>query len=131
MGLPHAYPFVMIDRALLLEPGRWAVTLKNLTRDDPLLDGDGALPPVLLAEAMAQAAGLAVAAAQTAPAMLAQIDRFRCRAAVCSGDQLVVMVRVARRFGRAVKVRASVRVDGHRCAAAELVLHFPTVTDSQ
>ena len=131
VALPHRHPFVLLDRVLMLEPGRWAVALRNLTRDDPLADGDGRLPPVLLAEAMAQAAGLAVAAARVhaAPGLLAQIDRFRCRAVAGGGDRLWVTVRVLRRFGRTVKVRASVRVDGRRCAAGELVLYFPAATE--
>lgn len=124
--LPHAYPFLMLDRALMIEPGRWAVGLKNVTGDDPLVE-DGVLAPVLLAEAMAQAAGLAAAESleRTLPAVLAHIDRFRCRLPVVAGDQLLVTARVVRRFGAAVKVRASVRVAGRSRAAAELILHFP------
>jgi 3-hydroxyacyl-[acyl-carrier-protein] dehydratase len=125
--LPHAYPFLLLDRTLALEPGRWAVGLKNVTDDDPLLTPDGVLPPVLLAEVMAQAAGVAVAAVpgQGGPALLARIDRFRCRSPAVAGDQLVVTARVVRHFGAAVMVRASVRIGHRRCAAAELVLQLP------
>jgi 3-hydroxyacyl-[acyl-carrier-protein] dehydratase len=123
--LPHAYPFQLIDRTLMIEPGRWVVAVKNLTRADPVLDGDGTLTPALLAEVMAQAAGLAVAESSArAAGMLAQIDRFRCRPPVSAGDQLFVTVRVLRRFGANVKVRATVRVAGRRCAAGDLVLHL-------
>ena len=125
--LPHAYPFHLLDRAVVLAPGRWAVGVKNLTRDDPLVDGEGRLAPVLLAEAMAQTAGLAVSGSSgtASMAMLGQIDRFRCRASVVAGDSLLVGARVVRRFGAAVKVRASVKVAGRLRAAAEFVLHFP------
>ena len=124
--LPHAYPFLLLDRALMIEPGRWAVGLKNVTGNDPLVE-DGVLAPVLLAEVMAQAAGLAAAELldHPLPAVLAQIDRFRCRSPIVVGDQLLVTARVVRRFGALVKVRASVRVAGRSRAAAELVLHFP------
>jgi 3-hydroxyacyl-[acyl-carrier-protein] dehydratase len=127
LRLPHAYPFHLLDCALVLAPGRWAVGMKNLTRDDPLVDAEGRLAPVLLAEAMAQTAGLAASEASGAAsvAVLAQIDRFRCRPPVVAGDYLLVAARVVRRFGAAVKVRASVKVDGRLRAAAEFVLRFP------
>src|SRR5262245_64762514 len=83
-ALPHAYPFILLDRCVGCEPGRWAVAVKNLTAGDPLLDGHGTLPPLLLAEMMAQAAGLA-AVDITAPrrvAVVANLDRFRCRGGV-------------------------------------------------
>jgi 3-hydroxyacyl-[acyl-carrier-protein] dehydratase len=123
---PHAYPFRLLDRAFILEPGRWAVGVKNLTRDDPLLDAEGTLAPVLLAEAMAQTAGLAAsdASRSDSPAVVAQIDRFRCYPPILAGDHLVVAARVVRRFGATVKVRASVRLAGRFRAAAELVLRF-------
>ncbi len=125
--LPHAYPFRLLYRTLMLEPGRWAVAIKNLTRDDPLADADGVLLPVLLAEVMAQAAGLAAVESpgDAASGMLVHIGRFRCRPPVRAGDQLLVTARVLRRFGANVKVHAAVRVAGRRCAAAELVLHVP------
>jgi 3-hydroxyacyl-[acyl-carrier-protein] dehydratase len=127
LRLPHAYPFHLLDRAVVLAPGRWAVGMKNLTRDDPLVDAEGRLAPVLLAEAMAQTAGLAASDASGAASagVLAQIDRFRCYPPVVAGDHLLVTARVVRRFGAAVKVRASVRVAGRLRAAAEFVLHFP------
>ncbi len=123
--LPHAYPFLLLDRVLGVEPGRWAAAVKRLSRDDALLDDDGALPPILLAEAMAQAAGLAVSAPPGTVALLIQIDRFRSRGVVAGGTDLLVTARVLRRFGRNLKVRASVRAAGRRRAACELVLHFP------
>ncbi len=123
--LPHAYPFVLLDRVLMVDPGHWAVASKQLTRDDALVDARGVLPPALLAEAMAQTAGLAVSAPPRSVAWLVQIDRFRCRVPVHSGTALVVIARVLRRFGRTVKVRASISMAGRRCAAGELVLHLP------
>jgi 3-hydroxyacyl-[acyl-carrier-protein] dehydratase len=124
--LPHRYPFLLVDRALAVDPGRWAVTIKNVTRNDPWVDEDGMLPPVLIAEVMAQTGGLAVcsAAANATPAVLASIDRFRCRSPFAAGDQLLVTAQVRRRLGSNVMVRASVRVNNHLRAAGEMVLHF-------
>lgn len=122
--LPHAFPFLLVDRILMLEPDRWVVTLKNVTRNDPLVDDDGNLPPVLVAEVMAQTAGLAMTPpAEGGATVLARLDRFRCRPPLRSGDQLLVTVRVVRRLGSGAKVRASVSVAGRYRAAAELLLY--------
>ena len=122
-SLPHAYPFVLLDRLLELRPGAGAVAVKNLTRDDPLLDDDGCLPPVLLAEVLAQAAGLAAFAGRDHPlAALVGIDRFRCRAWVRAGDQLQVRVHVRKIFGGTARVRGVVRVNGRVRAAGEVML---------
>ena len=122
--LPHAYPFRLLDRVLMVEPGRWAVALKLVSRDDRLAGPDGTYAPVLLAEMMAQAGGLAAAAAGAHVGVVAAIERFRCgrRVAVVAGERLIVTVRVVRRFGAAVKTHAAVHAGRRRCAAAEVVL---------
>lgn len=127
--LPHAYPFRLLDRVLMVEPGRWAVAVKRVTHADRLATPDGRLGPALLAEMMAQASGVALAASGTAQsaAVFAAIDRFRCRVSAMSplaGDSLVITVRVVRRFGGAVRTHASVRAGTRRCAAAALVLRM-------
>ena len=111
----------------MIAPGQWAVALKNISQGDALVDADGILPPTLLAEVMAQTAGLAVAAdmPERRVALLVEIDRFRCRRQVRAGEQLLVSARVLRRFGGNVKVRASIRAGRRWGAACELVLHFP------
>ena len=122
--LPHAFPFILVDRILMLEPDRWVVTVKNVTRNDPLVDASGNLPPALVAEVMAQSAGLAMTPPTAGGAtVLARLDRFRCRPPLRSGDQLVVTVRVVRRLGSGAKVRISICVAGRYRAAGELVLY--------
>jgi 3-hydroxyacyl-[acyl-carrier-protein] dehydratase len=124
--LPHRYPFILLDRVVSIEPGHAAVAEKLVSRTDPFVDADGVLPPVLLVEVMAQAAGLAAARAEERDvlATLAKVDRFRCRPPLMVGDRIRVRAQVVRRFGSNVIVRASLRVDDHPRAAAELVLHF-------
>ena len=124
LPLPHGYPFLLLERIVEVVPGVSAVAVKNLTRSDPLLDGDGFLPAVLLAEAIAQCVGLAVLAVRPGSgAVLARIDRFRAGVrAVVAGDQLQVQGRILRVFGATVKSRGIVRVNGRIRAAGELVL---------
>lgn len=121
--LPHQPPFRMIDRALLVEPGAHAVAAKQISQADPHVDGNGAWPPVLLAEMMAETAGLAAAGADGQLAVVAKLARLRCRR-VFVGDRLVCVARVVRLFGGSAMVRAVVRTDRRRCAAGELVLRF-------
>ena len=63
LGLPHRDPFVFIDRVLRHEPGASAEAVKLFPADTPFFAGHfpGAplVPGVILAEALAQTAGLA------------------------------------------------------------------------
>jgi len=133
-GLPHAYPFLLLDRIITLDPGRYVVATKNLTATDPLLQPTGVLSPVFLVEALTQAAGIAVGAPDggkpAQPGMLARVDRFRTRGRVTVGDELRIAVRIVRTFGTSAMARGVVTVDGRRRAAAELVLHLGALAPS-
>src|SRR5215207_199968 len=63
LGLPHREPFIFIDRVVSYEPGESAEAVKLFTADTPFFAGHfpGAplVPGVILAEALAQTAGLA------------------------------------------------------------------------
>ncbi len=124
LPLPHRYPFLLLDRIVELEPGAAAIATRGLTMGDPLVDAEGYLPPVLLVEAIAQCAGLAVLGGSgDEVVMLAAIDRFRASARRArAGDRLEITVRVVRRFGGTAKVRGVVRVDGRVRAAADVGL---------
>ena len=124
---PHAYPFLLLDRVVEVRPGAEAVAIRCLTRDDPLLDADGCLPSVLLAEVLAQCAGLAVYSESfDAPPVVARFNRFRSRRLACAGVELRVNARVVKTFGGTAMVRGVVRADGRRCAAGEVVLRIGT-----
>ena len=60
--LPHRYPFLLVDRVVLIEPGERIEAYKNLSINEPYFDGHfpgmPVFPGVLLLEAMAQAAGI-------------------------------------------------------------------------
>ena len=123
LPLPHAYPFLLLDRIVEVRAGHSARAFKNVTHDDPLLDAAGFLPPILLAEAIAQTVGIAAVGAEDGQmAVLARIERFRSRAAIRAGDQLDISVRVLKAFGSIVKARGVVRVNGRIGAAGEVFL---------
>ncbi len=60
--LPHAYPFLLVDRIVEMEPGKRIVGIKNVTYNEPFFQGHfpnrPIMPGVLIVEAMAQTAGV-------------------------------------------------------------------------
>jgi len=125
LPLPHAYPFLLLDRVVDVRPGLSARAIKNLTPGDPLLDADGLLSPVLMVEVLAEAAGIALLGSrQESAAVLAGVERFHCGRRAHAGARLEVAVRVVKIFGALVKARGVVRVDGRIGAAGEVLLRL-------
>ena len=64
LGLPHREPFVFIESVAAHEPGVMAVATKTFSGQEPFFQGhfpgNPVVPGVLLAEGMAQTAGVAV-----------------------------------------------------------------------
>jgi 3-hydroxyacyl-[acyl-carrier-protein] dehydratase len=130
--LPHRYPFLLVDRVVALEPGRSVVALKNVTANEPHFTGHfpgrPILPGVLIVEALAQAAGIAVLALPDYRgkfALFAGIDECRFRRAVLPGDQLLLKVTIDKlrgMFGRASGVAS---VGGEVAAEATLSIIIP------
>jgi 3-hydroxyacyl-[acyl-carrier-protein] dehydratase len=64
LGLPHRAPFIFIDEIEKLEAGLQAVARKQFSGEEPFFQGhfpgNPIVPGVLLAEAMAQTAGIAI-----------------------------------------------------------------------
>ena len=63
LGLPHRAPFIFVDEVVELHPGESALCRKTFSPDEPFFrghfPGDPMVPGVILAEALAQTAGLA------------------------------------------------------------------------
>ncbi len=134
--LPHRFPFLFVDRVVLVEPGRRLVALKSVTRNEPQFSGHfpdrPIMPGVLLCEALAQAGGLLIHATvlggiDVPPPpgaelglMLAGIEGARFRRQVVPGDQVLLEVELVRHRRPLWKLRGTARVDGHVAAQAEL-----------
>ena len=62
--LPHRYPFILIDRIEIIEPGKSLIALKNLTINEPFFQGHfpekPIMPGVFIVEALAQTASILV-----------------------------------------------------------------------
>jgi len=124
--LPHRYPFLMVDRLVEISDGH-AVTLKNVTHNEPFFNGHfpGApvMPGVLILEALAQSAALLairMLGGGTPFFMLTGLDKVRFRRRVVPGDQLRMEVRLLRQHRPLWKMHAEARVDGELAAEAEV-----------
>jgi 3-hydroxyacyl-[acyl-carrier-protein] dehydratase len=130
--LPHRYPFLLVDRIIELEPGRRAVGLKAVTANEPQFTGHfpgrPIMPGVLMVEALAQTAGVAVMTLDEYRGKLglfAGIDDCRFRRMVVPGDTLLLKVEVEKLRGMFGRVRGVASVDGEVAVEATLSIIIP------
>ncbi len=69
--IPQRFPFIMVDRILELEPGKYAIAIKNVSGNDMVFLGHfpdkAVMPGALILEAMAQTAIILFAVGKTHP----------------------------------------------------------------
>jgi len=130
--LPHRYPFLLVDRVVELEPGKRAVALKQVTANEPHFTGHfperPIMPGVLMVEALAQTAGIAVMtldAYRGKLGLFAGIDDCRFKRMVVPGDTLRLEVTVEKLRGMFGRVRAVASVDGEVAVEATLSIIIP------
>ena len=129
--LPHRFPFLMVDRVELIEPGVRIVAIKNVTINEPFFPGHfptrPVMPGVLILEAMAQAAAiLSFKSADTKPNVnsvyyFVGIDGARFKKPVGPGDQLRLEVHFQRSIKSIWKYTAKATVGDDVVAVAELM----------
>ncbi|MGO0123577.1 3-hydroxyacyl-ACP dehydratase FabZ [Desulfothermobacter acidiphilus] len=126
--LPHRYPFLLLDRVTLLEPGKRAEGIKNVTINEPFFPGHfpgyPVMPGVLVLEAMAQLTAVAVmglADFKNKLPLLAGIDRARFRRPVLPGDTLRLEVEILRLKGMVGKAQGRAWVGEELAAEAEII----------
>ena len=125
--LPHAAPFLLLDRTVDVEERRGMFT-KLVAASDPLVAPDGTLPAVFVLEALAQAGGAllnALAQEGFTPGYLAGVDDFRVHRAVRIGDALDVEVEIVRHAGGATMLRGRASVGDQVVAAGRFTLALP------
>jgi 3-hydroxyacyl-[acyl-carrier-protein] dehydratase len=130
--LPHRYPFLLVDRIVELEPGERAVGIKAVTANEPQFTGHfpgrPIMPGVLMVEALAQTAGVAVLTLDEYRGKLglfAGIDDCRFRRLVVPGDVLRLEVTVEKLRGMFGRVRAVASVEGEVAVEATLSIIIP------
>ena len=130
--LPHRYPVLLVDRIVELEPGVRAVGIKSVSANEPQFTGHfpgrPIMPGVLMVEALAQTAGVAVLTLDEYRGKLglfAGIDDCRFRRLVQPGDVLRLEVTVEKLRGMFGRVRAVASVDGEVAVEGTLSIIVP------
>ena len=95
--LPHRYPFLLVDRVVDFEPGKFIHAYKNISINEPFFVGHfphyPVLPGVLIMEALAQVAGilsfktLGIQSDSNSLFFFVGIDNARFKKPVLPGDQ--------------------------------------------
>ncbi len=125
--IPHRYPILLVDRIIELVTGESAISVKNVTVNEPQFMGHfpgyPVMPGVLIIEAMAQTAGLVVVdflgeESQGKVVYFMTIDNARFRKPVVPGDQMLVHVEKIQSRGPVWKFKGKATVDGVVCAEA-------------
>lgn len=126
--LPHRAPFLLIDKVLDYEPGKWAISRKCVTMDEPFFQGHfpghPVMPGVLILEAMAQTG--AVAALGTPEdkgkiALFGGVNKCRFKKQVVPGDVLEIRCELIKRHGPVGIGAGEAKVDGKTVCKAEIV----------
>ncbi len=125
--LPHRFPFLMVDRIIKLEPGRYAVGVKNVTINEEYFTGhypgQPIMPGALIIEAMAQLGGLLLSRELEHTgkvAVLLSLDRVKFRRPVTPGDQLILEAHARRVKSRTGHVFCTARVGNAHVAEADI-----------
>ncbi len=125
--LPHRYPFLLVDKVIELEPGKRAVTIKNVTINEPFFQGHfpeyPIMPGVLIVEAMAQTMCIAVASQEGYKDKLgvfAGIENMKFKQQVRPGDVLRLEAEILAAKLGVIKAKVSASVDGKIAAEGEI-----------
>lgn len=127
--LPHRYPFLMVDRVVDFEAGKWLTAIKNVSVNEPCFTGHfpqkPIFPGVLILEAMAQAMGLLAFKTHELEGgslfYFAGIDNARFKKPVVPGDQMTLHVEVITEKRGVTRFTGTATVDGKLVCEAELM----------
>lgn len=120
--LPHRYPFLMVDSVTGYEKNCSLRALKNISKNEPALQGHfpgrAVFPGVLIIEALAQAAGILWAKSNCevmqskTNCYLAGTDKTKFKRKVIPGDQLYLDIKVVCLKRQIMKADAIASVNG-------------------
>lgn len=135
--LPHRYPFLLVDRVLVLEPNVRIVALKNVTINEPFFEGHfphyPVMPGVLIVEAMAQAAALlsfksmGVKRDDNTVVYLVGVDGARFKRPVVPGDTLILEAEKLLEKRGLIKYAVRTKVGDQLVCEAELLCTQRTI----
>ena len=135
--LPHAYPFVMIDRVTKIISDTELHAIKNVTINEPFFvghyPGNPVMPGVLQIESIAQAAGILMlrqVSSEGKVALFMSADRVKFRRAVVPGDRLDIYVKLTKIRNKRIAVCEGVcTVEGQLACSGELMFTIMDVPE--
>ena len=134
--LPHRYPFLLVDRVLEVQKGKYCKALKNISGNEEVFQGhfpsQAVLPGVMIIEALAQTAGIVIHsgkddASSSEIVFFAGIDKAKFRIPVVPGDQLVLETSLINQRRNFWVFEGQASVDDKLAAQAEIKLMLQPV----
>ena len=126
--IPHRYPFLMIDKVVIVEEVKRAIGYKCVSGNENFFQGhfpgQPIMPGVLIIEAMAQTSCVLFLSRPDLKDKLAYfmaIDAVKFRRPVVPGDMLELRVEVLRARDRGGKIRGEAYVNGNLTTEAEFM----------
>lgn len=129
--LPHRYPFLLVDRVIEIELGKYIKAYKNVTNNEPFFmghfPGKQVMPGVLILEAMAQASGiLGFKTMEKKPEegsiyYFVGADSLRFKRPAVPGDQIILESRVITEKKGIWKFNCNANVEGKTVAEATIL----------
>ena len=124
--LPHRYPFILIDRIEIKEPGKRLDALKNMTINEPFFQGhfpgQPVMPGVLILEIMAQAGSFLMLSQVEDPLttnmFFSAVEKTKFRKPIVPGDQLMVHMTLVKKKLNLCKFHGVCKVDDEIVAEA-------------
>ena len=124
--LPHRYPFILIDRIEITEPGERLIALKNMTINEPFFQGhfpgQPVMPGVLSLEIMAQAGSFLMLSQVEDPLstnmFFSAVEKTKFRKPIVPGDQLMIHMTLAKKKLNLCKFHGVCKVDDEIVAEA-------------
>lgn len=131
LGLPHRPPFLFVREIVARDPGVSAQCATIFNRDDPMFaghfPGNPLVPGVILAEALAQTAGIAAAVSdseETKPRfLLSGIRAMKFFQAVRPEERIILRATKLAQVGDLLQFEVEAYVDDTLVAAGQLVLN--------
>jgi 3-hydroxyacyl-[acyl-carrier-protein] dehydratase len=126
--LPQKPPFLFLDRVLEVEPFRHIVGSKTFQTGHPIfenhLPGEPLVPGVILVEALAQLAGLALVGAEGRPirGYLAEVTRMRFQRLVHPDEEIILRAELEQAFGPFARFAARASVGEETAAEGTITL---------
>ncbi len=124
-GLPHRAPFIFVDEVREIQPGVAATCVKFFSADEPFFaghfPGQPLVPGVILAEAMAQTAGIA-AGQKGRSFRLSAIKQMKFLHPVLPESSVIFTAEKMAESGTLQQFRASASVEERLVAEGVLVL---------